>query len=176
MDPALSRPFWLSPWDTTGSPRSSAMIDAAAQVWGAVLIYTKDALGETEPAAEFLERTIRSVERSQKKNEIRDLRAYIFRSYVRVIAAERKRRRRLLPLDASGPGPVHPAKEIELRVLAQQAIAMIKPDILQLVFRRLEGWTWKEIASQFGEAKHLLESRYNYEMRRVRNLLHTRKP
>ena len=176
MDPALSRPFWLSPLKASGLPRSGAMIDAARRVWQALLVYTNEALGETELAAEFLEKTIRSVERSQENRAIRDLSAYIFRSYVRAIAAERRRRRRLLPLDASSPGPPHPATELEQRVLAQETLAMLRPEILPLVFRRMEGWTWEEIGVQFGEPKHLLESRYSYEMRRVRNLLSTRKP
>ena len=171
MDPALSQPFWLSPWEATGLPRSGAMIDAARRVWGSVLAYTKQALGETEPALEFLEKTVRCVERSQKKHEIRDLSAYIFRSYIRQIAAERRRRRRLLPFDAATHGPLHTETELEQRVLAQEALAMIRVDILPLVFRRMEGWTWDEIAAQFGQPKHVLESRYSYEMRRVRNLL-----
>jgi DNA-directed RNA polymerase specialized sigma24 family protein len=176
MDPVLSRPFWLSPYDATGLPRSGAMIDAARRVWARVLAYTKQALGETEPALEFLEKTVRCVERSQTKHEIRDLSAYIFRSYIRQIAAERRRRRRLLPLNSATHGPVRTETELEQRVLAQEALPMIRLDILPLVFRRIEGWTWDEIAAQFGQPKHALESRYSYEMRRVRNLLGTRKP
>jgi hypothetical protein len=174
MDPALSRPFWLSPWQATGLPRSAAMIEAARRVWGSLLAHTKQALGETEPALEFLEKTVSRVERAQKKYEIRDLSAYIFRSYIREIAAERRRRRRLLPLDAATHGLPHGGTELEQRVLAQEALAMIRVDILPLVFRRMEGWTWDEIAAQFGQQKHVLESRYNYEMLRVRKLLGVR--
>lgn len=176
MDPALRRAFWLSPWEASGLPRSGAMIDAARRVWGSVLAYTDHALGETEPASEFLEKTVRNVERSQKNHEIRDLSAYIFRSYVREIAAERRRRRRLLPLDAAAHGLLSTGTELEQRVLAQEALAMIRAEILPLVFRRMEGWTWDEIAAQFGQPKHVLESRHSYEMRRVRNLLGARRP
>jgi len=141
MESALSRPFWLSSLGATGLPRSSAVIDAARRVWQPLLVYTNEALGETELAAEFLEKTICSVERSQKNRAIRDLSAYIFRSYIREVAVERRRRRRLLPLDASTPGPPRPASELEQRVLAQETLAMLRPDILPLVFRRMEGWT-----------------------------------
>jgi hypothetical protein len=176
MNPAHSQPFWLSPWEASGLPRSSAMIDAAQRVWEPVLVYTKKALGETEPAAGLLEKTVRSVESSQKKHAIRDLSAYIFRSYIREVSVERRRRRRLLPLEESPPGLLHHASEIERRVLAQEVLAMIKVDVLPLVFRRMDGWTWEEIAIQFGEPKHALESRYSYEMRRVKDLLGTQKP
>ena len=174
MDPPLSQPFWLSPWEATGLPRSSAMIDAARRVWERALVYTQKALGETESAAQLLEKTVRSVERSKEKRAIHDLSPYIFRSYIREVAAERRLRLRLIPLEAWTPGLPHPGDQIERRILAQEVIAMIRVEILPLLFRRMDGWSWEEIASQLGEPKHALESRYSYEMRRVRSLLSTR--
>jgi DNA-directed RNA polymerase specialized sigma24 family protein len=175
MHAARSQPFWLSPWEATGMPRSSAMIDAARRIWEPVLVYTHEALGDTDSAAEFLEKTVCSVEKSREKHTIQDLSAYIFRSYINEIAVERRRRRRLMPLEVSTSVLPHQTEEIERRVLAQEVVAAIRVDLLPLVFRRMDGWSWEEIALQLGEPKHALESRYSYEMRRVKKLLTTRK-
>ncbi len=165
--------FWLDPWEATGSPRSVAVMDAAHRVWEAVLIYTKEAFGDTELAGHLLEQTISSVEK--QKHSIDDLSAYIFRSYIREVTAERKRRRRIVPFDESTPPLQYRGDEIERRILAQEVLAIVRIDILPLVFQRMDGWSWEEIAAQLGEPKHALESRYSYEMRRVRDLLGVRK-
>ena len=175
MDTARSQPFWLSLGDATGLPRSSAIIDAARRVWEPLLVYTQEVLGETETASEFLEKTVRHVERSKQKHTIRDLSAYIFRSYIRELAVERRRRRRLVPLEESTPALLDQKAQIEQRILAQEVLALIRTDLLPLVFRRMDGWSWDEIAVQLREPKHTLESRYSYELRRVKNLLSTRR-
>lgn len=169
----ISEPFWLSPWEASGSPRSVAVIDAARRAWEPALAYTKQALGDTDAAPELFEKTVRQVERSQKKRAIQELGAYIFRSYTREIAAERRRRRRMVPLVESIHGCKHDTEEMERRILAKEVLMRIRVDILPAVFRRMAGWSWEEIAIQLGEPKHALESRYCYEMRRVRDLLST---
>ena len=69
--------------------------------------------------------------------------------------------------------PAKPRVREDDRVLAGQVLALVRDSMLDIVIRRLAGFSWTEIGVQRHEDPHALESRFSYEMTRIRRLLGT---
>ncbi len=166
-------PFWINPRSALqAGERSRAFWELAESLWPFTLLYCGNVLGDTSVAAEILEQAIDRMERSQRKHEIHEPVAYLRRTIIRGVRRELARRCKLQQLGTvaeSIPAKV-PVSEDE-RVLAGQVLALVRDSMLDIVIRRLAGFSWAEIGAQRQEDAHALESRFSYEMRRIRRLL-----
>jgi hypothetical protein len=169
-----SQEFWIGAFDhETGVRLPRRLVEAARRIWPSVLAYTKRALGDTDMAAELLEQTVADAVGAgldPSAPAVRNLPGYLFRSYIRHLRPERLRRKRRISMDCM-PEPVQPPEDIERRILAEEILSMMEVDVLDLFLRRGCGFTWVEIGAQLGKDPHALESRYCYELQRIRRLL-----
>ena len=166
-------PFWINPRSSVGTgDRSPALLELAERLWPFTLQYCRNVLRDTSTAAEMLEQALERVERSQQKREIREPAAYLRRTIVRGVRRELARRCKLRQLESVAESiPAKPRVKEDDRVLAGQVLALVRDSMLDIVIRRLAGFSWAEIGAQRHEDPHALESRFGYEMRRIRRLL-----
>jgi len=166
-------PFWINPQSAVGSgERSRVLWDTAQSLWPFTLQYCRNVLGEISSAAEILEHALERMERSQQRRQISEPAAYLRRTIVRAVRRELARRCKLQQLGEiaeSIPAKLRVAEDD--RVLAGQVLALVRDSMLDIVIRRLAGFSWIEIGAQRKEDPHALESRFSYEMRRIRRVL-----
>jgi len=166
-------PFWINPRSSSGTgERSPALLKLVESLWPFTLQYCRNVLGETSIAAEILEEALERMERSQQRREIREPAAYLRRTIVRRVRQELAHRCRLQQLGSVAESiPAKPQMREDDRVLAGQVLALVRDSMLDMVIRRLAGFSWTEIGAQRHEDPHALESRFSYEMTRIRRLL-----
>ena len=166
-------PFWINPRSALqAGERSNAFWELAESLWPFTLQYCGNVLGDTSVAAEILEQAIDRMERSQQKRQIHEPAAYLRRTIIRAVRRELARRCRLQQLGTVAQHiPAKLSVSEDERVLAGQVLALVRDSMLDIVIRRLAGFSWAEIGAQRREDAHSLESRFSYEMRRIRRLL-----
>jgi DNA-directed RNA polymerase specialized sigma24 family protein len=165
--------FWIHPESSaTGRPRSQTLIAAAEKVWPYVAQNCESILRDAPAAGEIMERSLLALERRRASTKISDVAAFLARIAIREIRREFQRRIR-----ESGAGLVFdlPSSSDVLthdrRILASQVLALVREEMLDLFLKHLAGMTWADIGTIRGEDPHALESRFSYEIARIRRLL-----
>jgi DNA-directed RNA polymerase specialized sigma24 family protein len=59
-------------------------------------------------------------------------------------------------------------KDIELQVLVDEFLSRCDPVTRDIFHRRLQGFSWKEIAHALGTSAHAAESRFGQSLQRMR--------
>lgn len=144
----------------------------AESLWPFTLQYCRNVLGDTSIAVEMLEEALERMERSQQRREIHEPAAYLRRTIIRRVRQELAHRCRLQQLGTVAElVPHRPRVREDDRILAGQVLALVLDRMLDIVIRRLAGFSWTEIGAPRHEDPHALESRFSYEMGRIRRLL-----
>jgi len=105
------------------------------------------------------------------QSDVRDLHSYLFRAFIRRI--NRIKRRQLI-LD----GAVHahsvdshnstdPRASLELKILVDELLTRCDPVTRDMFYRRIQGFSWKEIGSFYRVSGHAAESRFSQSLRRI---------
>jgi DNA-directed RNA polymerase specialized sigma24 family protein len=163
------RSFPISPVDRLGRRISPVVLEAAEEIGRRAIQHAEKLL--IDPAVATRKRCT--------KSEVRDLHSYLFRAFIRRINRIKKRE---LLLD----GAVHelalgahnstdPRTSLELKILVDELLTRCDPVTRNMFFRRLGGFSWKEIGSQHGISDHAAESRFSQALRRIAESLGLRK-
>jgi DNA-directed RNA polymerase specialized sigma24 family protein len=157
----------------TGQARSRELIGAAEKVWPYLVQNCETILRDPPAATEILERSLAALERRKVSNEISNLPSFLARIAIREVRREFQRRIRenssglILDLpDSSSELSPH-----DRHILASQVLALVRDELLDLFLKRLAGLSWAEIGAIRGEDPHVSESRFSYEIARIRKLL-----
>jgi DNA-directed RNA polymerase specialized sigma24 family protein len=109
----------------------------------------------------------------QRRNgiPIRDLHAYLFRAFIRRV---NKATRRDLPLVDSPPRHLSGwsvSTDLESKILLDEFLTRCDPVTRDMLYRRIQGFSWKEIGKFHGISAHAAESRFSQALQRVRKKL-----
>ena len=167
----------VSPVDRLGRRISPVVLDAAEQIGRRAIQHAEKLLIDPAVAASLLEQTAATVSRAletrrrRMQSDVRDLHSYLFRAFIRRI--NRIKRRQLI-LD----GAVHahsvdshnstdPRASLELKILVDELLTRCDPVTRDMFYRRIQGFSWKEIGSFYGVSGHAAESRFSQSLRRI---------
>ncbi len=169
----------LNSVDRHGRPIDPGVLSVAQEISQQALTYAEKILGDPAVALNLFEEAAAAVSEAVETKEasgkppIRDLRAYLFRSFMRRIIRERRRdaalkngfkwqeRNRL----------AHGAPRLEMELLLDEVMAACDKVTQEIVLRRLEGFSWDEIGDRHGISAHAARIRFSKALHRARKTL-----
>lgn len=178
-----SRPssYWVNAVDRLGRAIDPLVLTAAEEVAPGALQFGERLLRDPALVATLLEESAATVSRAVRlkgnanSDGVRNLQAYIFRTFVRRVNKARRRDILLSNQSALNPSvqsnPVHLSEDVELKVLVNEFLARCDPVTRDMFYRRIQGFSWKEIARVHGISVHAAESKFSQALRRVRKKL-----
>ena len=115
-----------------------------------------------------------SLDEGVNPSAVRDLAAYLFRTYIRLVS-QAKRKETMLAESLKAEAD----SQISQRDLARAEAAVLLDEIMracdrltrEVAFRRLEGLSWKEIGERYGLSGHAAEARFSKALDRARKRL-----
>ena len=182
-EPKPSGPFLLNSIDRLGRPIHPGVLTVAQNIAPQALSYGEKILGDPAVALNLLEEASAAVSeavetrRASAKPPVRDIRAYLFRAYVRRISHERRREVVLNPeveLRQERNRPKRTCAEPEVKLLVDEVMAACDKATQEIVLRRLEGFSWDEIGDRYGITAHAARIRFSKALKRARKTLKAR--
>src|SRR5437588_7300953 len=169
--------FQLSPVDRLGRAIDPVVLDAAAQIGPRAMSYAEKLLIDPALAADLLEECAAAVSRVLQKprpltdHPIRDLQAYLFRAFIRRV--NKNKRRMPVPGNPGNPfdAEFQAAQHFEAKILIDELLTRCDPITRDMFYRRIQGFSWKEVAKVYSISAHAAESRFSQSLRRVRKRL-----
>lgn len=169
--------FRLSPIDRLGRTIDPAVLTAAEEIGERAVKHAEKILVDPAMAANLLEESAAAVSRAlrtkQRQNEIpiRDLHAYLFRAFIRRL--NKAARGDLLLADslARHSSGWSVSTDLESKKLLDEFLTQCDPVTRDMLYRRIQGFSWKEIGKVHGISAHAAESRFSQALQRVRKRL-----
>jgi RNA polymerase sigma factor (sigma-70 family) len=149
-------------------------VRAAAEVIGPRAIqYACRFIGDPALAANLLEEAAATVSRvmRRKRDPIVALESYLFRAFIRLVSRAKRSDSAFLTPKAWPRSESDTGTDIESRILVGELLARCDPAVRDMFIRRIQGFSWKEIAKDYGISAHAAESRFSQALQRVRKKL-----
>lgn len=162
--------------DRLGRRIDPAVLAAAEEIAPRALQYGEKLLRDSALATTLLEESAATVSRAIALKRdgvggIRNLQAYVFRAFLRRINRARRKDPILASVtDASfraHTSPLAASEQFELKVLVDELLTRCDPVIRDMFYRRMQGFSWKEIARAHGTSAHAAEARFSQAVRRI---------
>lgn len=174
----------LNDFDHSGRPVAPDVLSIAREIGPRAMAYAEHIVGDAAIAITCLEEAAASVsaviaeKRRSGAPTVRDVRAYLFRTFIHRI--DRARQRQVIfeeSRDGQRGSKFAPYEEgrDEARVLLNEIIAACGQASTTIVMLHLEGWSWDEIGQHLGISRHAAETRYRKALDRARKVLKIRK-
>jgi DNA-directed RNA polymerase specialized sigma24 family protein len=169
--------FRISPVDRLGRSISPLVLDAAEQIGRRAIRHAENLLIDPAVAATLMEEAAAAVSRAidrkkhADKQPVRDLRAYLFRAFLRRVNKAKKRQ--LMAADAvrlflaTSPNSTDPLAELELKIFVDELLTAGDPVARDMFYRRTQDFSWRDIGSSYGISGHAAESRFSQAIRRL---------
>jgi DNA-directed RNA polymerase specialized sigma24 family protein len=170
----------VNPVDRRGRPISPAVLNAAEEIGRRALRHAERQLVDPAVAANLLEEAAATVSRAlsataMSQNPIRDLRSYLFRAFLRRLNKRHKREfslaESLRTYAREAPNSADPRPSIENSILIDEFLIQCDPATRDMLWRRIVGFSWKEIGWSYGISSHAAESRFNQAFQKARRRL-----
>jgi DNA-directed RNA polymerase specialized sigma24 family protein len=181
---SASGTFFLSSVDRLGRAIDPLILAIAHEIGPRAVRYAERLLGDEALAQDLLEESAAAVSEALKRKTtadsgpVRDLERYLFRTYLRKVGLVRRKQTRL-DRSLRAKAPKQPARtelaEAEISLLFDEVMATYDTVTRQIVYRRLEGFLWREIATEYGLSTHAAEVRYSRALAQARKLLRARR-
>jgi len=171
---------WVSPVDPHGRPISPLVLTAAEEVSRRAIHYAERLQVDPAVAASLLEEAAATVSRSLRANHVherpvRDLESYLFRAFLRRLNRAKKRQSLLAETAVISPFlsrmSSDPRKTLEMKIFIDEFLMQCDPAMRDVLCRRIEGWSWKEIGWAYRTSSHAMESKFSQAVQRVRKKL-----
>jgi RNA polymerase sigma factor (sigma-70 family) len=178
-DRRSSRPFFLGSTDSLGRQIDPAVLSAATEIGPRAVSYAERVLGDSAVAMNLFEEAATAVtqaveqKRVTAKPQIQNLPGYLFRTFVRLVAAEQTKRnqeRQLITGDIERFG-VDDRARLHAGLLLNEVLATCDKVSREITIRRLEGFSWDEIAEEYGISSHTARNRFSRTLQRARKAL-----
>ena len=169
--------FRISPVDRLGRSISPLVLNAAEQIGRRAIRHAENLLIDPAVATTLMEEAAAAVSRAIDRKErggqqpVRDLRAYLFRAFLRRVNKAKKRQ--LMVADAlrlfaaTLPNSTDPLAELELKILVDELLTAGDPVARDMFYRRTQNFSWRNIGSSYGISGHAAESRFSQAIRRL---------
>src|SRR5207249_2118867 len=172
-----NRSLRVSPVDRLGRRISPVVLDAAERIGRRAIEHAERLLIDPAVAAGLLEEAGATVSRAlaSKKNrtqaDVRDLPSYLFRAFIRRV--DRIKKRQLTQVDdvpiptfASG-NSTDPQAAVEMKILVDELLTRCDAVTREMFYRRIQGFSWKEIGRSYGISADLAKVRFSQALRRI---------
>ena len=172
-----THPVLMNAVDPLGRPIEPSVLSVAQEIAPQALCYAEKFVGDPCVALNLLEKAAGAVSEAVHTKEaakappIRDLRAYLYRAYLRRIAAERQRETCVQLSDEDQPIPneaLDLEARIEAKLLLKQILGMCDRKTREIIWGRMEGRSWDEIAYELVMSNHAARLHYSKALRAVR--------
>ena len=166
--------------DRRGRPISPAVHNAAEEIGLRALRHAERLLIDSAIATNLLEEAAAAVSRATSKGSspqplIRDLNSYLFRAFIRLLNKRYKQEMSAaesLRIHArEAPNSLNPGPSIENKILIDEFLMQCDPATRDMFWRRMMGFTWREIARSYRISTHAAESRFSQALQKVRRKL-----
>ena len=170
----------VNPVDRRGRPIHPAVLNAAEEIGRRALRHAERQRIDPAVAATLLEEAAATVSRAMSapamsRNPIRDLRSYLFRAFLRRVNKRLKRELSVAEsLQIRGrdtPDAVDPRLSIDNKILIDEFLMQCDPATRDMFWRRIVGFSWREIGWSYGISSHAAESRFNQAFQKARRRL-----
>src|SRR6267154_2804279 len=177
---SVSGTFFLSSVDRLGRTIDPLILAIAHKIGPRAVGYAERLLGDGALALDLLEEAAAAVTEALKRKTtagsgaVRDLERYLFRTYLRKVGLVRGKQARLdrsLRAKVAKQSARASLAEAEISLLFDEVMATYDKGTQQIVYRRLEGYSWKEIGAEFGITTHAAEARYSRALAQSREFL-----
>jgi DNA-directed RNA polymerase specialized sigma24 family protein len=173
----------LNSVDRHGRTIDPLVLAVAHEIGPRAIAYADRLLVDTALATNLFEESAAAVSEALRRKPagagpVRDLSAYLYRTFLRKVNLARIKSTRLetsLRNKARTQGFERQSMRPEITLLFDEVMATYDRVTRQIVYRRLEGFSWKEIATEFGLSTHATETRYSRALARARLLLGVRR-
>jgi len=181
---SVSAVFLLSCVDRLGRAIDPLILEVAHEVGPRAVAYAVRLLGDSALALDLFEEAAGAVSQAIKRKSasdagrVRDLSAYLFRTYLRKIGLARSKQTRLdkvLQMQMKTQREADVLLQAEVSLLFDEVMATYDKVTRQIVYRRLEGFSWKEIGAEFGIKAHAAEVRYSRALANARKTFSERR-
>jgi DNA-directed RNA polymerase specialized sigma24 family protein len=179
-EPTRHLALLLNSVDRLGRTVEAPILSIAQEIAPRAVTYGEKLLGDPalaltlfEEAAATVSRTLRKKATSNKA-EIRDLRGYLFRAYLRRINVERKTGVLLeSATEEEFAKQAGRASEIDLdrQILVKELLESCDTFVREIIYLKLEGCSWKEIEERCGIPLNAANLRFSKAIRRLKRLV-----
>jgi len=164
----------LNAADRFGRPIDPVVLSAAEQLGKRVICYSEKLVGDPAVVADLLEQCSAVVSRVLRRNHekasaIRDLQAYLFRAFIRRVNRSSRRQPQIRAWDFGLAADYR--ESLEHKLILDEFLRSCDPITRQMLYRRIEGFSWKEIAKLYEISTHAAEARCSQAVQRVRRKL-----
>jgi len=176
-----NRSFRISPVDQLGRKISPLVMDAAEQIGRRAIRHAEKLQLDPAIAASLLEEAAAAVthalnrKSNRAQENVRDLRGYLFRAFIRRINKSLKHRLRVENavriLYLTSRNSTDPRAELEMKMLIDESLTRGGPVVRDMLYRRVEGLSWNDIGPFYGISAHDAESRFSQALKRIRRML-----
>jgi hypothetical protein len=180
MNPKIkprTQPVLMNAVDPLGRLIEPIVLSVAQEIAPQALCYAEKFVGDPCVAMNLLEKAAGAVSEAVHAKEaakvppIRDLRAYLYRAYLRRIAAERQdetcvqlsNEDHLIPNEAPDMEAM-----VETKLLLKQILGMCDRKTRAIIWGRMEGRSWDEIAYDLVTSNHAARLHYSKVLRAIR--------
>lgn len=175
-------PALLNSVDLRGRPIEPFVLAAANEIAPNALSYAEKFAADSCVAMNLLEEVAATVSEAVRTKEaaqappVRDMRAYVYRAFLRRIAAERRDERRRqqeiedhFSADEAAVGEVKTERKLALK----QVLSMCDRKTREITWSRTEGRSWDDIAYGCVMSNHAARLHYSKAVRQIRDALET---
>lgn len=174
--------FLLNSVDRHGRPIDPGVLSVAQEISQQAFAYAEKIIGDPAVIQNLFEEAAaavsEAVETKQAFNKppIRDLRAYLFRTFARRITREKRREAALRnEINLKGRNRrTSGTTEFTRELLLDEVMAACDKVTQEIALRRLEGFSWDEIGDRYGISAHVARLRFSKALQRARKRLTAR--
>ena len=172
----LNRNLRISPVDRRGYAIGHPVLVAAEGIGRRAMEHAEQLLFDPAIAATLLEEAPASVSRAllskrySRQAGVRNLPSYLFRAFIRRINRAKKRQliqeAAILAHFAESPNSTDP-NDLDLKILVDELLTRCDPVTSEMFYRRIQGFSWKEIGFSYGISEHAAESRFGQAIHKL---------
>lgn len=168
--------------DRLDRPIEPCVLSVAQRIAPQALAYAENFIGDPCVAMNLLEEAAATVSEAVRAKEtarippIRDMRAYLYRAFLRRIGEEERNQARLqeaLEDDLRLGETMSVEARVEVKLVLKQILNMCDRKTRAIIWGRIEGRSWDEISYDVVMSNHAARLHYSKALREIRDVLKT---
>ncbi len=174
--------FRLNAVDRRGRKIDPSVLAAAEGIYSRALEHGLKLLRDPAVVTTALEEIAATVSRVIKAKDppgdpaqVRDLRAYMFRAFLRHVNHLKRKELVAVALSVavhkSDPLWADPSREFENKILLDECLAQCDFIAQDMAWRRMQGFSWEEVGKVHGLTAHAAEARFSHALQQARDRL-----
>jgi DNA-directed RNA polymerase specialized sigma24 family protein len=172
-----SLPFLLNSVDHLGRTIDPSILSVAQEIGPGAVRYAEKILGDPALAISLFEETAATVSKTRRekaasgKPDVTDIRGYLFLAYMRRVRRQKRMEAVLndpTSLSLARQAQYADVRDMERNLFLAEALASCDKVTQNIVLRRLEGYSWKEIERRCGVSSGAARERFSSTVQRLR--------